>query len=290
MDVRASMPDAPPHCPPAPDPLANLPIAAVPASPAHTVMTRFGAQTRIAPTPLWHHQAYSMRALDDAIVRLLPDKPQALADRLVVDFGCGDQRYKPLWQAMGARYVGIGFTPELTPAAETQLDDGQPDLMLAPGQPTPLPSGCADWVTAIQVLEHLWQIDPYLQECARLLRPGGNLLLASHGASLYRPAPDDFRRWTRIGLVRELTERGWQLEGIRAIIGPLAWSTQVRMISMHRVLSQLPACRPLGLALSAALGTVMHARMAFEDRITPLAVREDNAAIYVLRLRRPVSL
>jgi SAM-dependent methyltransferase len=140
-------------------------------------------------------------------------------------------------------------------------------------------------VVSFQVLEHVWDIDWYLSECHRVLRPVGWLLLSTHGVWPYHPHPTDFRRWTRTGLVAELETRGFDVVTIEGVIGPLAWTTQIRALGFRHALMKnriLDAVTPLVMLL-------MNARMALEDSLTPSEIRNDNACIYVALCRPRVT-
>ena len=69
----------------------------------------------------------------------------------------------------------------------------------------------------------------YLSECFRVLRPGGRMLLSTHGMFVYHPDPDDYWRWTCAGL-QHVVERGG-LRG-RALRGH------------HRAAADRPPARP----------------------------------------------
>ena len=88
----------------------------------------------------------------------------------------------------------------------------------------------------------------YLGECRRVLRPGGWLLLSTHGTWLYHPHPTDFRRWTADGLVREIEAHGFTVERITGLIGPLAWTTQFRLLGYREVFAPDPADQLVGTA------------------------------------------
>jgi SAM-dependent methyltransferase len=217
---------------------------------------------------LWHHGYYPLRRLRDAIEQTLAAHGIAKPGEQVLDLGCGDRPYAPLFSH--CKYVGCDI-------------DGPVDVKLTPGAPVPLPDGCADGIVSFQVLEHVWDLDWYLGECRRLLKPGAWLMLSTHGVWLYHPHPTDFRRWTRDGLLRELAARGFESAGVRPIVGPLAWTTYFRLLGLREALRRLPV---LGPAMLAPLATFMNARMVIEDRVTPEAIRADNAAIYVTLSRR----
>lgn len=221
--------------------------------------------------PSWFsHQRHVLAALCRAIEAALDRRGSPGPRRTVLDLGCGDRPYEPMLRARGWDYVACDL-------------DGPVDVRIVPGQPLPLESGSAVGVTSFQVLEHVWDLDAYLGEARRLLEPGGWLLLSTHGVWLYHPHPTDYRRWTRDGLTRELESRGFVVERVASLVGPLAWTTHFRLLGYRDVLRRIPLVGPAVVALLAA---VMNARMVLEDALTPAAVRERNACVYLVECRK----
>jgi SAM-dependent methyltransferase len=188
----------------------------------------------------------------------------------VLDLGAGDAPYRALFDAAKCRYVCCDLGPDA-------------EVPIVPGQPVAMAAGSADAVVSFQVLEHVWDLDWYLGECARLLKPEGTLILSTHGTWPYHPHPTDFRRWTRDGLVAELETRGFEVSEVKPLLGPLAWTTQFRALGYHAVLGKLPL---LGSLLSALVCSLMHLRMKIEDRLTPAPWIATNAAVYVVLARK----
>ena len=200
---------------------------------------------------------------------------------LVVDFGCGDMPYGAMLRRLGFDYRPADIGPE---ASDNQPPSGK--LTISPGGRVPLPDGCAGAVLSAQVLEHVADLDAYRGEIRRLLKPGGTLLLSTHGTWLYHPHPTDFRRWTRTGLVLDLETRGFVVEDIFAIAGPLATTTMLRLTGFAYVLRRLPLLGPI---IAGALAVVMNLRGLLEDAITPAQMRLDNACVYLVRARVAVD-
>ncbi len=187
----------------------------------------------------------------------------------VFDFGCGDRPYEPLVRARGYDYVGC------------DLDSGA-EVVITPGRPVDVADGAAAGVVSFQVLEHVWDLDWYLGECRRLLSPGGWLLLSTHGVWPYHPHPTDYRRWTHAGLGAELEARGLEVVAMRGVLGPLAWTTQIRALGFRHVLMQVPVVR----LLTPVVCLMMNLRMALEEMVTPDSIRQENASTFVVLCRR----
>ena len=214
----------------------------------------------------WRHDWYSLISLRRNIESAL----NALGTGgVAVDVGAGTAPYRSLFLKRGIKYVRCDI-------------EGEADVKIVPGEPIDLPDGSADLVISFQVLEHVWDLDWYLGQCHRLLKPDGRLLISTHGTWLYHPHPTDYRRWTRDGLVKELETRGFAVENVKALLGPLSWTTQFRALGYYEVLRKLGAP---GQVLCALICAFLNARMVAEDRITPDWIRDTNASVYLITAR-----
>jgi len=83
--------------------------------------------------------------------------------------------------------------------------------------------------------------------------------------------------------VNELESRGWRVDSCTAVVGPLAWTTLIRLTGYCFALRKLPL---VGNVAAALLALVMNLRAAAEDRLTPSAIRDDNACVYLVRAHR----
>lgn len=188
----------------------------------------------------------------------------------VIDFGCGDKPYESVFTDRGARYAGADFG---SGNAITVDDDGH---LGAPDQ-------SCEVVFSSQVLEHVRDLDTYFAEARRVLAPDGLLLLSTHGSWFYHPQPEDHRRWTREGLTAELAAHGFELVECRAVVGPLAYTTILRMTMIAYVLRSVPIA---GSTAARLLTLLANARARLEDAVTPARVVRDNACVYVTLSRR----
>lgn len=225
-------------------------------------MTRDRAQ----PRP-WHTDWLILRGLS----RLVSEQTAAhmRPGQSLIDLGCGEMPYRQAIEDAGMAYRGADI-------------DGAAEVRINSAGGTGLPNGSADAILSVQVLEHVLDLDSYCGEIRRLLSPDGTLFLSTHGTWLYHPHPEDHRRWTRTGLTADLEARGFKVEEMRALVGPLATTTLLRLTGYAYVLRRLPV---IGRVLAATMALVMNGRAILEDAITPPAMRMDNACVYWVRAR-----
>ena len=124
----------------------------------------------------------------------------------ILDYGCGQKPYRPLFTG-DAGYEGADFPGN--PHADWTLD-------VRGHLPAEL-TATFDAIVSFQVLEHVPNVSAYLQECRRVLRPDGQLLLTTHGIWEYHPGPYDVQRWTMEGLIRILESHRFETLRCEAI-------------------------------------------------------------------------
>jgi len=222
---------------------------------------------RARPRP-WQPDWYVLRGLGRAIREAIA--PLELSGSRVLDYGCGERPYEAWFRDRGADYAGADL-------------HGVHEVAIGADGRLAAPDASFDLVASFQVLEHVWEVERYLAECHRVLAPGGRLLLSTHGVWLYHPHPEDWRRWTAAGLVREVEARGFRLERSWPVAGPLAWALMLPLVGVCHYLRRVPLA---GDALAAALALPTNALVALADGLTPRLVTRDNACIYVALFAR----
>jgi 2-polyprenyl-6-hydroxyphenyl methylase / 3-demethylubiquinone-9 3-methyltransferase len=105
--------------------------------------------------------------------------PADRASAVLVDLGCGGGLMAPHVAPLGYRHVGVDIGRS---ALDLARRHGILPVM-ASALEVPLADGCADVVLACEILEHVVDEVAVLTECARLLRPGGLLLLDALAAT-----------------------------------------------------------------------------------------------------------
>lgn len=122
----------------------------------------------------------------------------------VLDYGCGGSPYRQVFDAQN--YIRADYVA--SPGVTIRIDEA--------GR-LPLPDGSCDAVLSTQVLEHVFSPREYLIQALRVLRPGGKLILTTHGIWEDHGCPYDFWRWTAEGLRRELDLVGFQVESVNKL-------------------------------------------------------------------------
>jgi 2-polyprenyl-6-hydroxyphenyl methylase / 3-demethylubiquinone-9 3-methyltransferase len=98
---------------------------------------------------------------------------------VLVDLGCGAGLMAPHVAGKGYRHVGVDLTASaLVQAAEHGVVPVRGDVTAVP-----LRDGCADVVTAGEILEHVTDLPAAVAQACRLLRPGGLLVLDTLAAT-----------------------------------------------------------------------------------------------------------
>ena len=106
----------------------------------------------------------------------------------VLDVGCGDMPYYPLFASIAADYAG------------TDVEGGPRVRYCCPLERLEIADASFDVALCTQVLEHVRDPRAALREIGRVLRPGGYAFLTTHGVWPFHPYPHDCWRWTQQGL------------------------------------------------------------------------------------------
>jgi SAM-dependent methyltransferase len=136
----------------------------------------------------------------------------------MLDYGSGGQPYRKLFETRVQKYV----------AADVQATPGRNvDVLLEPNKPVPLADSSVDTVLSSQTLEHVPDPLFYLQECHRLLKPGGGLILTAPMQWRHHEVPYDYYRFTRYGLESLMTRAGFRVQSITGTGGVFALLGQI---------------------------------------------------------------
>jgi SAM-dependent methyltransferase len=218
-------------------------------------------------TSRWSRFGYVNRQLAAMVVELAKETGLGNGTR-ALDYGCADRPYRSLLPA-GIQYIGADLPGNA--AADIEIDDeGHVGL----------PDQTVDLVLSTQVLEHVEEPDTYLDECMRLLRAGGWLLLSTHGLMYYHQDPEDYWRWTHAGLRKLLTDHGFEVVSSRGILGLAAAAFQILQDGLYWYVPRW---------LRRPFAVVMQALIVVADRFYPHAHRLDNSLVIAVLARKPLG-
>jgi SAM-dependent methyltransferase len=128
--------------------------------------------------------------------------------------GCGGQRYRSLFREVES-YLGVDLPSNS--AGNHALD------VFADGLHLPFMPMAFDTVLCTEVLEHVPEPLALMTELARVLRPGGLLLLTAPQTWGLHEVPHDYYRYTEFGLCYLAGRAGLTVSVIRPTCG--VWTT-----------------------------------------------------------------
>jgi len=147
-------------------------------------------------------------AIEDRVRRFARSLP---ARARVLDAGSGEGQYAGHFAH--CRYTGVDLGVG-DPGWDYARLDARADLARLP-----FPDGSFAAALNIVVLEHTSDPQAVLAELARVLAPGGRLLLVAPQEWGVHQSPHDFFRYTRHGLERLLVAAGFEAPGIEPLGG-----------------------------------------------------------------------
>jgi SAM-dependent methyltransferase len=153
--------------------------------------------------PLLTHRSKARRELTPRFVQSFPDRAT------ILNVGAGGTEY-------GTNVVNLDIAP------------GSGIDVVGVAEALPFRDGAFDGVVFQAVLEHVRDASKALSEIARVLRPGGSVLVEVPFMQGYHAAPADYRRFTVNGLRQELASHGFTVVAGGVAVGPasaMAWIT-----------------------------------------------------------------
>jgi ubiquinone/menaquinone biosynthesis C-methylase UbiE len=135
----------------------------------HRFVNYYAAQSQ-SETTLSRFEAVKSAVL--ALRTKLDAAPRTLE---VADIGCGPGSQSMMWAADGHRVCGIDISDPLIQIARQRAKDGGFDIEFAVGSATELPyaDSTFDVILVPELLEHLPNWQPCVNEVVRVLKPGG---------------------------------------------------------------------------------------------------------------------
>lgn len=247
---------------------SRIHVMALITSTYHRLKTRLVNRSRLYPG-LLSPRYYMLSELRRRFAELISTHRTDLAGGLLLDLGCGSMPYRPLFAPYVKCYLGADLP-----------DNPEADLRIPVDGRLPLGDRTVDMVFSSQALEHVVNPPAYLAEAHRVLRPGGLLMLSTHGYWMYHPHPTDYWRWTGSGLQKIITDAGFVIEQIEGVMGLAA-------TAMHLLQDAFYAKVPV--LLRPGYSIVMQSAVTLLDQLYTPRHRRTDACIYVVVARKAPS-
>jgi SAM-dependent methyltransferase len=87
-----------------------------------------------------------------------------------------------------------------------------PDIVLDVSNMKQLKDESIDVISAMELFEHVEEIEKGLSECYRVLKKGGEMIISVPFLYQIHGDPYDFQRWTEVKWKKELEKRGFKIE------------------------------------------------------------------------------
>jgi len=173
---------------------------------------------------------------DDELWELVPDELRDPPEHLrafveslpraehALDLGCGDGNLTVELDAERLTAADVSAVA-LERARRRRLDPDDRVVELDPDAPLPFGDGDFDLVLCAETVEHVRDVQLFLSEVRRVLRPGGTLALTTPASLALGRPPDPLsphlRRLTRRSLRRLLDELGFDVRSLERRRGTL---------------------------------------------------------------------
>lgn len=111
--------------------------------------------------------------IEQPVVREILD---GLPAGTALDAACGTGRYAAYLASLGRKVIGVDISPEMLAVARAKVPGG--DFREGDVRQLPVPDQHVDLVVCALALTHVPDLAPVLAEFARVLRPGGHLVIS----------------------------------------------------------------------------------------------------------------
>jgi len=129
----------------------------------------------------------------------------------LVDLGCGEMPYRDYFLNFVHKYTGVDW--------EYSYHNVKPDVVSNLNEKIELEDNVADTIVCISVLEHLCEPQVFLNECYRILKREGYLILQVPFMWWVHESPYDYFRYTPYGLKYLFEKSGFKVISIEPQAG-----------------------------------------------------------------------
>lgn len=130
----------------------------------------------------------------------------------VLDVGCADRWIERRISSV-SQYIGLDYPP-----TGAVLYGAKPDVF-GTADALPYRTGSIDAVVMLEVLEHLEHPEATIREISRVLKEEGLLLLSVPFMYPIHDEPQDFQRYTKYGLRREIRSKSFEILEMHQVLG-----------------------------------------------------------------------
>jgi SAM-dependent methyltransferase len=173
-----------------------------------------------------------------------------LSGRLL-DFGCGSKPYKELFEVQ--EYIGLDIEVSGHSHRDEEID------VFYDGKTIPFEDNYFTSILSSEVFEHVFDLEPTLDELHRVLIPGGHMLITLPFVWNEHEIPFDFARYSSFGIEHLLRKAGFELVSTKKTTNYVEtlfqmWNTYVwqQILPSNEILKALLA--PLFIAPITVLG------------------------------------
>jgi SAM-dependent methyltransferase len=204
------------------------------------------------------HRVSSASLLSTSWLVHMLTKARPYARGMMLDVGCGSKPYQDLFST--SMHLGVDW-PNSSYALNIET--------FADASALPFASSAFDTVLCTEVIEHISKPSLAMAEMARVLRPGGHLILSAPLVHMLHDLPNDFFRYTHLGIQSLARDAGlcpiscWPRGGFGTVLFDLAFRFMVQWL--RRLFRRIPFGRqaqPMVLALLVVWPQRFVARLA----------------------------
>lgn len=106
------------------------------------------------------------------------------AQKTVLDLGCNNGYGTAILGRDSARTIGVDVSPQSVQAALQNSAAPNIDYRVVDGLELPFEDATFDLIVSFQVIEHIFDVTPYLRNIRRVLKPGGTVIFTTPNAPI----------------------------------------------------------------------------------------------------------